>query len=277
VTARQLAEADPASSLYALGTTLAGSALPYAQPRVHGAFKPSSEVLSWQNFGISYHQYTGRRNNVTFQAHVWLRLLCQQHMVQAQLVTAWSELPYNINSPWGNLWFPNKINYGSAYPRILFQNATELDSTVNVEPVEVQYRDKDGVTVCLTGEAALALGTTYVLSIEGVDTQHEVSTTTCSLTHPVFQGEQPSWVFAADHFDRTLPKEFPWLVAEHARHHRCLGMHGLILNTTPSRARRLIQHPDISRAMQRGELVLITWVRVLRGSCNCVYTRGYWA
>jgi hypothetical protein len=185
------------------------------------------------------------------------------------LATLWSKLPYDVGSVHGHVWFPLDIVDGDTPPRMWFYNAKEMGSTAT--KVEVQLRGGKGWTgfaVSLTGEAALSYDTTYVLSIEGAQNQHEVSTVACSPVHPIFKGQRPTWVFATSQNDGgSIPKELPWLVAEHARHHKCLGMQGLILVTTPSRARQLWQHPDISTLMQKGTVVLIAWVSSLQSSC----------
>lgn len=234
-------------------------------------------LLTWQDFGIIHHQFFGSHNNVTYQANVWLRMVCQQQQVDVQVVAAWHRTPFDTRNGHGHVLFPDDLLTDGAFPDIWFERR---DQGCLTDIRKVQHHDEKPIAPwrysAQSGNTSLEHGYAYTMHMLGSEVQHEVITHACSNVHPLFAGKHPGWVVAVSEASHnTVPSQHAWLVAQHARHHKCLGMNGLILVTTPSKAYALLKHPDTAHAMQTGALVVVSWVSIhcLRCLLACTHRR----
>jgi hypothetical protein len=187
--------------------------------------------------------------------------------VEAQLVTAWHRIPYDMGNQHGHLVFPDALSTDGKPPSIWFERRSRGGLPLKRT---VQHHDERPLAKWryspYSGNTTLAHHSSYSLHMEGSELQHDVVTNPCTTTHPFFRGNQPGWVVAVTEPSHgTIPPKYAWLVAQHALHHRCLGMHGLIVVTTPANAYRLTHHPDTADALRAGALVVVALVGVVMG------------
>jgi hypothetical protein len=228
----------------------------------HHTFMDQAKLHYWQDFNIAYNQFFGEHNNVTYQAHVWLRLICRHEHVEAQMVTAWHRTPYDTSNGHGHVLFPQELFTNGTFPDIQFVSRGP-GSAADIR--EVQHHREEPVSPwwysAQSGNATLAHDTSYAVQMLGSEVQHEVVTSACSVRHQLFSRKESGWVVAVSEANqRADPAQFAWLVAQHAWHHKCLGMDGLILVTTPAKAQLLLEHHATAQAVQKGALVIVVWV-----------------
>lgn len=227
--------------------------------------QPGDLLYKWSDFGIEYRHYTGQHHNFTFQTHVWVRMLCRDSHVEARMVTAWHGVPVWLEGTHATI--PAALLTDDSLPDMWFQSLT-ADPATGIHHVKQEVDAnaiRGGYSAASMAYAVLRHHTPYSLSIRGSADVHEFLPAACRRAHPLFTGHAPVWVVASNHpyHRQPIPRKFGWLVAQHAQHHRCLGLQGLMLVTTARKAHYLLQQPDSLRAMRDGTLVIVVWVSFL--------------
>lgn len=220
-------------------------------------------VTRISSFGVRDFVFIGTWNNQTYQAHIWLRRICQEENKQlVKVVAAFNQAPDVVfDNHRVHTITPTFMLFNHRLPALSFELTREKRPTRVDAKMEYwdEYVEAEWLAGVINGQAVLANDIAYTLRLEGSDMVYQLLPEACSHVHPLFK-KGGVWIGQVEVFmKRQAGDPLRYLLMEHMRYHKMLQFQGTLLVVNPATAQQLLEDKEVEEAVRKQGLVLLTW------------------